>query len=71
MILTLRWIFTLLRLVQQRHVAAALGEELGELKTHQRTDGEARLRAPVLDARDRILETLTYLRSGSLPTSGC
>ncbi|MCC9195335.1 hypothetical protein QNO08_03170 [Arthrobacter sp. zg-Y820] len=53
--------------MQQRHVAAALGE----LKTHQRTDGEAHLRAPVLDARDRILETLTYLRSGSLPTSGC
>ena len=31
-------------------------------------DGEARLRPTVLDARDRILETLTHLRSGSANT---
>ncbi|MET4060206.1 hypothetical protein ABIB35_001751 [Arthrobacter sp. UYP6] len=32
-------------------------------------DDEARLRSTVLDARDRILETLAYLRSGS-PNTG-
>ena len=32
------------------------------------SDGEARLRGTVLDARDRIMETLTYLRAGSANT---
>ncbi|MDN3483169.1 hypothetical protein QMA10_14725 [Arthrobacter sp. APC 3897] len=33
------------------------------------TDGEAALRPTVLDARDRILETLTHLRGGSPDTA--
>ncbi|MBO0896158.1 hypothetical protein [Arthrobacter sunyaminii] len=37
-------------------------------QTVEGSDGEARLRPTVLDARDRILETLTHLRSGSANT---
>ncbi|WP_104104236.1 hypothetical protein [Arthrobacter sp. 08Y14] len=37
-------------------------------QTVEGSDGEARLRPTVMDARDRILETLTHLRSGSANT---